>query len=177
MNGLTLPQQIARIDSDRLRRYQEHLAFYQGHQWPEPSRRRRRLTFNYAKAIVEKATSYLMHGVGFALDAADDSPQAQERARRAKSVLQQAYDANNLAQLDFDTELDCAILGDAAYKVIWDPAQRQVRVSAPDVQGLFVWWLGDDVGRIWRLASRYTLTAEEVEMLYGHLMGSPEGRA
>ena len=36
-----------------------------------------------------------------------------------------------------------------------------MRVSAPDVQGLFVWWLGDDVARVWRVASRYMHRAEE----------------
>ncbi len=77
------------------------------------------------------------------------------------------YEANQLAQLDFDTELDTAVLGDGAFKVTWDAAERRVRVSAPDVQGLFVWWLGDDVSRLWRVASRYYLLPEEVEMLHG----------
>jgi len=35
--------------------------------------------------------------------------------------LHRAYAENNLEQLDLETEIDCAILGDAAYKVIWDP--------------------------------------------------------
>lgn len=175
MNGLTLPQQLARLDLDRLRRYQENLAFYQGQQWLEPPTRRgrRRLTFNYARALVDKVTSYVMHGLSFAVDPADDSPAARERAQRAQAVLREAYEANGLAQLDFDTELDCAILGDAAYKVTWDPDRRQVRVAAPDVQGLCVWTQGDDIARLWRVASRYTLTPDEVEALYGR---RPQGR-
>jgi hypothetical protein len=35
------------------------------------------------------------------------------------------------------------------------------------VQSLYVWWLGDDVTRIWRVASRYQLSTEEAQMLYG----------
>src|SRR3972149_5347823 len=60
------------------------------------------------------------------------------------------HDGNNLDQLDFDNEIDCSVLGDAAYKVTWDPQEERVRVSAPDVQGLYAWWPGDDPGRGWR---------------------------
>ena len=68
-NALTLPQQIARMDLGRLRGYAELLAFYQGDQWPRQLRRReRRLTFNYAKAFVEKTTSYLMSGMRSVVD-------------------------------------------------------------------------------------------------------------
>jgi hypothetical protein len=40
-------------------------------------------------------------------------------------------------------------------------------VSSPDVQGLFVWWVGDDVTKLWRVTSRYQLSAEEAQLLYG----------
>jgi len=174
MNGMTLPQQLQRMDVQRLRAYVDNLAFYQGEQWLGVQRRReRRLTFNYAKALVEKTTSYLISGITFAVDPVDPSPEAAERARAAERTLLEVYEANQLAQLDFDTELDTAVLGDGAFKVTWDAAERRVRVSAPDVQGLFVWWLGDDVSRLWRVASRYYLLPEEVEMLHGPLKASP----
>ena len=52
--AMSLPQQLARRDPERLRDYAELLAFYQGEQWPAQTRRReRRLTFNYAKALIE----------------------------------------------------------------------------------------------------------------------------
>jgi len=169
MNGITLPQQIARMDGPRLRAYAENLAFYQGEQWPGPPRRRqRRLTFNYAKALVDKTASYLMSGMHVAVDPQDASPEAHERARRAEKALAEVYDQNQLDQLDFDTEIDAAVLGDVAFKVTWDTAERRVRVSAPDVQGLFVWWLADDITRVWRVASRYILSPEEAEMLYAY---------
>src|SRR3989304_50780 len=118
MNELILPQQIARMDSARLRSYHENLDFYNGQQWTGNQRRReRRLTFNYAKAFVEKVTSYLMSELNFSVDATDKTAESRERARRAEDALYQVYEANNLQQLDFDTEIDTAILGDGCFKV------------------------------------------------------------
>ena len=165
---VALIQQLDRLDAPRLRSYRENLAFYRGEQWPgSRSRRERRLVFNYARALIDKTTSYLMSGVGLAVDPEDASAEAAERARRSEAALREVYEANNLAQLDFDGEIDASILGDGAFKVTWDPLERRVRISAPDVQGLFVWWLGDDVARIWRVASRYHLSAGEAAVLYG----------
>ncbi len=164
----TLPQQLRNLDAARLRRYGDHLAFYGGDQWPATARRQnRRLVFNYARTIIDKTASYLMSGLNFAVDPADDTPEAAERARATERVLAQVYDANNLDQLDLDTEIDASILGDGAYKVTWDADERRVRVTAPDVQGLFAWWAGDDVTRVWRVASRYSIDAEAARALYG----------
>ena len=59
---MTIPEQIRQMDADRMRRYAENLAFYGGDQWPASMTRsrNRRLVFNYAKAIVDKTTSYLV---------------------------------------------------------------------------------------------------------------------
>src|SRR4030042_634985 len=100
MNGTTLPQQLQRMDMERLRAYADNLAFYQGQQWPGVQRRReRRLTFNYAKTLVEKTTSYLMSGIGFAVDPLDPSPEAAEQARAAERALGEGDEANQLAPL------------------------------------------------------------------------------
>ncbi len=172
-----IAQQIARMDSARLRAYRENLDFYNGLQWPGGGRRReRRLTFNYVKVFIDKGASYLMSGLNFAVDPADSSEAARDQSRRAEEALYRVYEANNLEQLDFDTEIDAAILGDGCFKVTWDAQEQRVRVSAPDVQGLFVWWLGDDVSRLWRVASRYQLSADEVELLYGIKSPSRLGR-
>jgi len=129
------PQKLARLDQERLRAYRENLEFYQGIQWPGPSRRReRRLTFNYARILVDKLTSYLMSGLTIAVEPSDLSPAAVERARRAAEVLLEVREQNNLEQLDFDTETDCAILGDGCYKIMWDGTGA--RVTAPDVQAV-----------------------------------------
>jgi hypothetical protein len=168
LDVLPLPQLIARMDADRLRRYREALDFYHGRQWTgAPRRRERRLTFNYARAFVDKTTSYLMTGLDFAVDPLADSDEARALAARTEAALRRVWEDNNLDQLDFETELDAAILGDAAFKVTWDAEAGRVRVTAPDVQGLFAWWRGDDPGRVWRVASRYQLTPEEVEALFG----------
>jgi hypothetical protein len=160
--------QLADRDSSRLRGYKELLNFYQGQQWPGRERSgEKRLTFNYARVFIDKITSYLMSGINFTVEANEESAEARKRAEQAERTLHRVYDENNLEQLDFETEVDCAILGDACYKVSWDATTKQVRVTAPDIQGIHAWWLGDDVSRIWRVASRYTLSAEETGMLYG----------
>jgi len=163
----TIPVQLARLDLDRIRGYQELLDFYHGRQWEGRERRgERRLIFNYAKVFIDKITSYLMSGINFAVDAVEDSDEARARAQKAETALYQVYEDNNLEQLDLETEIDCAILGDACYKVIWEATEKKVKVTAPDVQGIYAWWLGDDTVRVWRVASKYTLSAEETELLY-----------
>ena len=166
-NNTSIPGQLSQKDRDRLKGYTELLDFYHGVHWSGRAiRGEKRLTFNYAKTLVDKVTSYLMSGVNFAVDALEDSDEARATAQKAEEALYQVYEDNNLEQLDFDTEIDCAILGDSCYKVIWDNEAKKVRVTAPDVQGIYAWWLGDDVSRVWRVASKYTLTAEEVEVLH-----------
>ena len=142
------PGELNRRDSDRMRRYRELLDFYQGTQWPGRERAgEKRLTFNYARVVVDKMASYLMSGVKFVVDPAEDTAAGREKARRAEAALQQVYDANGLEQLDFETEVDCAVLGDAVYKVIWDTETAGVRVTAPDIQGIYVWQGGDDASQ------------------------------
>src|SRR5581483_4493549 len=85
MDGLPLPQQIARMDADRLRRYRENLDFYHGRQWTgTPRRRERRLTFNYARAIVDKVTSYLLTGLDFAVDPPEQGDAGRVLAARTE---------------------------------------------------------------------------------------------
>ena len=160
--------QITRRDPDRIKGYRELLDFYQSKQWQGRERRgERRLTFNYARVFVEKITSYLMSGINFAVDPAEDSDAVREQAQKAEAALYRVYGDNGLEQLDLETEIDCAVLGDACYKVIWDAGEKKVRITAPDIQGIYAWWLGDDTSRVWRVASKYGLSAEEAELLYG----------
>ncbi len=168
MNELSIPAQLNQRDQERIKNYKYYLDFYHGQQWEGRERRGdKRLTFNYARVFIDKVTSYLMSGVSFAVDAIVDSSEARTRAQQVESVLRQVYEDNYLEQLDLETEIDCAILGDACYKVIWDNEAKQVRVTAPDVQGIYAWWLGDDTSRVWRVAARYSLGAEEAGRLYG----------
>ena len=154
------------MDSDRLAAYTSNLDFYKGSQWPQISRHRQ-LVFNYAKVSIDKVTSFLMQGLNFACYPAEDTDELKGRARRAEQILRQVYEENKLQQLDWETETDAAVLGDGCYKVTWDAEEKRFRISAPDISGIFAWWLGDDISRVWRVASRYTLTQDEVQLLYG----------
>ena len=168
-----LPQQLEQRDRERLRAYREHLEFYGGAQWRgSPRQRERRLTFNYVRAFIDKLASYLTDGMSVMVEPWDSSPEAADRSRRGQEALLSIAASSALEQLDYETEVDTAILGDGCYKVTWDAesgdgGDGRVRVTAPDVQGVFAWWAGDDMSRLWRVASRYPLAAEEAEALYG----------
>jgi hypothetical protein len=107
-----------------------------------------------------------MSGIKYVADPFDDSAEARDKACRAEAALHQVYDENGLEQLDFETEVDCSVLGDAVYKVIWDTETAGIRVTAPDIQGIYVWQGGDDASKVWRLASRYYLDADVAAMMY-----------
>jgi hypothetical protein len=172
------PSQLARIDTQRLANYRTNLDFYNGSQWQQTSRHRQ-LVFNYAKVSIDKVTSFLMPGLGFACypsgaplslrgaQRRSNLETEDARVRKAEQLLRQVYDQNNLQQLDYETEIDTAILGDGCYKVIWYTDGKRIRITAPDVSGIYAWWLGDDTSRLWRVASRYTLTQDEIAILYG----------
>ncbi len=167
MNKTSITAQLNRHDLDRLRDYRQRLDFYHGRQWEGRERwGEKRLTFNYTKVFIDKIASYLTAGINFAVEAVGGSEEDKAKAQRAEAVLHQVYEDNNLEQLDLETEIDCAVLGDGCYKVIWDGEAKRVRITAPDVQGIYAWWLGDDTSRVWRVASKYSLTAEEAEFLY-----------
>jgi hypothetical protein len=160
--------QLARMDTERLRRYQELLDFYNGRQWEGRERRgERRLIFNYARVFVEKITSYLMADMSFDVEPADNTEEAKASAGRAESAIYKVYTDNHLEQLDLETEIDGAVTGDACYKVIWDADEKRVKITSPDIQGIYAWNAGDDISKIWRIASKYRLDAEEVELIYG----------
>lgn len=128
MNKDFTPMQLNNRELDRFKRYNELLDFYHGRHWPgNISRGDKQLTFNYAKTIIDKVSSYVMCGVHSTVTALKESDEAGQGARDAEAVLQQVYQQNNLEQLDLDTEIDCAILGDACYKVIWDNEAKSVR--------------------------------------------------
>ena len=110
MNEGFRPSELNQQDTERLRGYDELLNFYRGQHWEgHPRWGETRLTFNYAKVIIDKLTSYLMSGINFAVDPVADTPEARTRAQRAEQALYRVYEANNLEQLDFETEIDCAI--------------------------------------------------------------------
>jgi len=152
-----LPGQLATLDRQRLRDYQANLDFYAGRQWPVQRRnmRARRLTFNYARTIVDKTASFFLAGNSFTVD--PEGAAGAAAAGRREHVLRAIAEANDLEALDYDSEIDAAVLGDGCFKVVWDPDEHRVRITAPDVAGIFVWLYADDHSRFWRLAHRYTV--------------------
>ena len=130
---------------DRQRRYREMLEFYQGRQWPNVRREDKRLTFNYAAAVVDKLTAYLMGGLSVRASALDDTPEAKAQANGAQRLLDQTYRNNSLDRLDYETEIDAAVLGDGCYRLGWDSAAGTVRVTSPDMAGIGVDYAADGV--------------------------------
>jgi len=160
------PSALSTLDQTRMRSYTEHLDFYKGTHWTTGGRERR-LVFNYARVNVDKVTSYLMTGFNWACGPLIDTPEARKTARQAEVAIRQVYDDNNLRALDFETEVDAAVLGDGCYKVIWDAKAKNIRITAPDVSGLYAWRTADDVNSVWRVATRYQLDKDQVRELYG----------
>ncbi len=173
----TIPRTLLHRDADRLRRYREYLEYYEGLRGsPPPRARERTLTFNYARAIVEKGASYLVSDHGPVVFSLDDTAAGRRRATLTERALTDIWRENDLTRLDFETEVDTAVLGDGAFKVTWDEREQRVIVTAPDVQGLFAWWVGDDVRRLSRVASRYRLPADETVARLGHAPRAIAGR-
>jgi hypothetical protein len=167
MNSDFIPAELLHRDANRLNGYRELLDFYHGLQWDSRERKgEKRLTFNYARVFIDKITSYLMSGVTYAVEPRIDSVEGRAKALAAESALRRVYDESNLEQLDLETEIDCAILGDAAYKVLWDTERKTVRVTTPDIQGIYTWCAGDDISRIWRVASKYNIEQGVAEAFY-----------
>lgn len=156
-----LPRQLERMDEERRGRYRDLLEFYEGRQWPGRARRgERRLTFNYGRAFVDKITSYLMTGATVQVEAEDAETEAGRTRARAAELRMRAVEAElGLGQLDYETEVDCAILGDAAYRVTWDVARGRLRVTAPDVQALWAWRDPADPTALAAVALQYSLEA------------------
>jgi len=170
------PSDLARRDTDRMARYRRNLDFYRGDQWQTTSRQRQ-LVFNYARAAIDKATSYLAAGLGAACyplePSAEPDPALTARIDRVEALLQHVRDDNGLDALDYDTEIDCAVLGDACYKVTWDEERERIRVTAPPVSGLYAWWVPDDPSLVYCVASRYRVNPGELYLLNG--LETPRG--
>lgn len=161
-----LPAQLAKRDAIRLRDYKNALAFYEGDQWAGlPTSTFRRIIANYTQTTIDKTSSYVQGGATVSIDpvnAADDAP-----ARAAELALQELSDANALEELDYDSEIDCAVLGDGCYRVTWDAAENRVLIIAPDVAGVFPWPDPQDPTRFRRVAHRYQLSREDIFATWG----------
>jgi hypothetical protein len=160
-----VPSALAGRDTARMKAYIDYLDFYKGTQWTAGGRERH-LVFNYARVNADKITSYLMTGFSWACDPVVDTPESRAKARAAEAAIRQVYDDNNCRALDFETEVDTAVMGDGCYKVLWDTAEKRVRITAPDAGGLYAWRRPDDYNQVYQVATRYQLTGDEAAQLY-----------
>lgn len=164
-------QDLAQLDRARFSAYKAALDFYNGSQWERTSKNRQ-LVLNYAKIAVDKVTSYLMNEINYSFEplpggkAVKAPAGTPDIAKQAESLVYFVNDQNNTQELDYTTEIDTAVLGDGCYKVTWDVINKRVRITAPDVNGLYAWWTGDDLNQTYKVASRYQLSADEILTLY-----------
>jgi hypothetical protein len=154
--------QLSAADAQRVAGYRAYLDFYNGYQWEGlPAPNERRLTFNYARVMVNKTASYLMgKGVSFAVDPpAGEGDEGRETATHAEMLLKACMERNSLALVDLDTAVDSAVLGDGAFKVTWDTSANAPSVTAVDPATLICERQGDDYRRLVRVRQAYALGA------------------
>ncbi len=169
---ITLPS-VADPDSARFGRYREALAFYEGDQWLERSRRgETRLTVNYARTLLRKVASYLFPApVGFSVAALVPGDAASDAAAaRAESLLAGLTGRLGLGQLDLDLAIEAAVLGDAVMKVTWDAAADDgvgaPVVAAVDPAAVLAWWAPDNPRRLVRVTQGYGLPGAVIAGLF-----------
>jgi hypothetical protein len=169
---LTLPS-VDDPDSARFGRYREALAFYEGDQWTERSRRgETRLTVNYARTLLRKVASYLFPApVGFSVPPAVPGDVASEAAaHRAEILLAELSGQLGLGQLDLDLAIEAAVLGDAVMKVTWDATADDGLgapvVAAVDPGAVLAWWAPDNPRRLVRVTHGYGLPGAVIAAVF-----------
>lgn len=160
------PQAVRGRDARRLADYDDNQRFYDGEQWRDSGRnllirnpRARRLTLNLTRTFVTKSASYVNSGVEFVVDPLDDTAEQVRIAATAELAIHQVHEQNGIDARDFDNELSCSVLGDAAYKVTWDDTEHRVRIAAPDPASLHAWRSPDDPDDLLRVAQLWSVDA------------------
>lgn len=168
MTDLSFPRQLAKLDQARLSDYKRNLDFYGGQQWParRASDKRRHLTMNYARTVIEKTAAYVTAGRTVRVTPHDTSDPATQSALLAEQLLGDIATANSLDRLDFDTEIDTSVLGDGAYRLAWSDEENRVVITAPDVQGIFVWPKPHNLTDYYQVAHRYEIDQAQALELY-----------
>jgi len=162
----TLPDILRNRNRDRITAYDNNLAFYNGKQDSQQLRRPRRfrnITLNYTRAIILKTAAHVATPHQLQVTPIDDSEAAATQAQNAEDALSAAYADLGLSRLDYDTEVDTAVMGDGCYKITWDEPGMRPIVTAPDPSGLYPWPLPHDPTRTRRLAHRYVLQPDDFQ--------------
>jgi SPP1 family phage portal protein len=162
----TLAGQWRALHVDRLRRYAEYRAFWEGHHY-DPRRRRTNLQPNYARAVVNKAVSYLF-GRPVTIQTVPQPPaQPSEVQQRAQQLLDRVAQENGLDAILLQAAENASITGDAFLKVYWDHEQRRIRVQNLDPAKVFPLYRGDDPQRLRQVGLVSLLSAQEAHDRFG----------
>lgn len=162
----TVADRLTAADQARLKRYQEHLDWYNGKQWVKKRQGRANLVLNYCRAIVDKGVSYLLgHGIGFSVEPKEGVTAGQ--ARQAEELLYRVYEDSELEAVDIQAATNGAVLGDTVYKLFWDPRRGLPRVVNQDPMRFFATWAEDDLSTITKAHCIYPLSAEEAGARWG----------
>ena len=139
------PAEVGPDDGARIAEYTKWRAFARGEQWPQAAKpSERRLTFNYARALVRKTASYVFPGpVTFSIETPDKTAD-QSAGNANERILAGVVEALDLNALDLELEIERAICGDAAVKVTWDKTAGRPRVVSVDPATLAATWSPDD---------------------------------
>lgn len=152
------PEDLLQQDGNRVAEYTRWRAFARGIQWeerpgyPAPPRR---MTFNYARALLRKTASYVFpQPVAFSIVTDHKDPTTTHPAER---VLAQLVADLDLASLDLELEIERSTIGDAAVKVTWDTAAKRPRVVSVDPATLSAEWSPDNPREPRAITQTYTL--------------------
>lgn len=125
---------LAPSEAERLAKYREARDFYEGTQWV--GRRRRgetRLTFNYARRLMQSAVAYMFSSpVTFNVPASEETEEGSRAAALAERTLADYLGRIGADELDPELALESSIVGDAVVKVTWDPVAAMPRVTPVD---------------------------------------------
>jgi hypothetical protein len=163
-----LPQLITSENAtvERRRNYARFRAIYEGTP-PHALRRaknRRRSVRNWGALVVDTVTSYM----------GDPSIQLGDTGEQnaAEAYLAEIYRRERLPARDYETEVACAVDGDAVWKVTWDDRERRVRVSAVDPARVYALTRPDDLEEVELFAEQYTMRAEDGPILFNQHLRS-----
>lgn len=165
-SGTTAAASLLLRDSARLLRYTTYQRFYEGQHYDRQRNGRSSLVLNYARTIVDKGVAYLL-GRGITWSVQPARPNNADARRRANSVEQLLYDVgwtNNVEATDLQVAQNAGVLGDGVYKVLWDHAEKRVRILSIDPRTFFATWAGDDPSVLRRVECVYRLGAEDLEL-------------
>lgn len=163
---VTIAREVDQHDVTRMTRYAENLAFYDGGQWTEKRRAgESRYIVNYARTLLRKSASYLFPTPPV-WNVVDEQGKRAPASEQAELVLSESAAANGLHQLDLQTALEAAVLGDGVFKVTWDSERRTDIVQSVNPAQVWAWTAPDAVRRPQRVVQKYQLRLADARELF-----------